>query len=69
MQSSVGTNGVANVTKITDFSPFLRTYTEDSLREALKQVINHYLGVSASFDVIKLDFGHPVRKYTIALIF
>ena len=53
MQCSVGTNGVANVTKISNFFPFLRTYrpTEDSLREALKQVINDYLGVSVSFEL------------------
>ena len=68
MQCSVGTNGVANVTKITYFFPFLRTYTEDSLREALKQVINDYLGVSVSFNVIKADFGQPVRKSTSAVV-
>jgi len=32
----------------------------------LKHIINDYFGVSLSFDVIKVDFGHPVRKYTSA---
>ena len=32
----------------------------------MKHIINDYFGVSLSFDVIKVDFGHPVRKYTSA---
>ena len=43
-----------------------KEYTNDSLREALKQVIYDACVVSVSFDVVKLDFGHPVRKYTSA---
>ena len=34
----------------------------------MKQVINDYLGVSVSFNVIKADFGQPVRKSTSAVV-
>ena len=57
-------NGVVNVTKNTYFFPFLKNYTDDSLREALKQVIYDLCLVSVAFDVVKLDFGLPVQKYT-----
>ena len=62
--AGIGTNRVTKWRKIPYFLPFLRTQTEDSMREDLKQINYYYLGVSISFDVIKLDFGRPVRKYT-----